>query len=135
MVGYSANPLSVKLGIRADSQLLVLRAPASWSMDLPPGVVMRRRVHEVSGAPDVVVVFCPHIDVLRRGIDGWSRLVYPHGNLWIAWPKKTSQVITDMTDHAVRELVLPLGLVDNKVVSIDDIWTGLRLVWRRENRP
>jgi hypothetical protein len=56
------------------------------------------------------------------------------GGLWIAWPKKASKVPTDITEDTVREVFLPLGLVDNKVCAIDDVWSGLRVVWRRENR-
>jgi hypothetical protein len=60
--------------------------------------------------------------------------VFPAGGLWVSWPKKASGVETDMTDHAVRGLAQPIGLVDNKVCAIDENWTALRLVWRRENR-
>jgi hypothetical protein len=61
-------------------------------------------------------------------------MVFPSGSLWIAWPKRSSGVTTDMTDDAVRRLALARGLVDNKVCAVDDVWTALRLVWRRELR-
>jgi hypothetical protein len=60
--------------------------------------------------------------------------IFPAGAIWIAWPKRTSGVETDVTEDVVREVALPLGLVDNKVCAIDDTWSGLRLVWRREHR-
>ena len=63
-----------------------------------------------------------------------SAMVHPDGGLWIAWPKRSSGVATDVTDHVIRHLALGLGLVDNKVCAIDDTWTGLRIVWRVGNR-
>jgi hypothetical protein len=59
----------------------------------------------------------------------------PAAGLWIAWPKRASRVPTDMTEHVIREIALPTGLVDNKVCAIDEVWSGLRLVIRRELRP
>jgi hypothetical protein len=61
-------------------------------------------------------------------------MIFPAGGLWIAWPKRTSGVATDITDHVIREEALPLGLVDNKVCAVDETWSGLRVVWRRELR-
>ncbi len=61
-------------------------------------------------------------------------MIFPDGGLWIAWPKRASGVETDLSDEAVREVALPLGLVDNKVCAIDETWSGLRVVWRRERR-
>jgi hypothetical protein len=86
------------------------------------------------GPLDVVVLFVRRRSELRQRIDALARAVHPAGGLWIAWPKRASGVRTDMTEDAVRELALPRGLVDNKVCAIDSTWSGLRLVWRRENR-
>jgi hypothetical protein len=61
-------------------------------------------------------------------------MVFPSGGLWVAWPKRASGVQTDMHEGVVREVALPLGLVDNKVCAIDETWSGLRVVWRREHR-
>jgi hypothetical protein len=63
-----------------------------------------------------------------------EKMIFPDGGLWVAWPKRSSGVATDVTDHVVRALALERGLVDNKVCAIDETWTGLRLVWRRERR-
>ena len=71
---------------------------------------------------------------LGRRMEQLSAMVHPDGGLWIAWPKRSSGVATDVTDHVVRDLALGLGLVDNKVCAIDDTWTGLRVVWRVGNR-
>jgi hypothetical protein len=67
-------------------------------------------------------------------IEARGQCVLPDGSLWVAWPKRTSGVATDLTDHAARALALPIGLVDNKVCAIDQTWTALRFVWRRDQR-
>ena len=78
---------------------------------------------------------------LRAGIPEWSTLVTPDGGLWICWPKKTARKLvaafgtSDMTEDVVRDVALPMGLVDNKVCAVDEVWSGLRVVWRVELRP
>ena len=69
-----------------------------------------------------------------KRIDAFGKNIFPAGALWVAFPKKASKVPTDMTEHVVREVALPLGLVDTKVCAVDEIWTGLKLVWRVERR-
>ena len=97
---------------------------------LPTSVDVRRSAR---GKPDVVLYFVVERFELERRIEALSRVIHPDGGLWVAWPKKSSGVETDMTEDAVREVALPLGLVDNKVCAIDETWSGLRVVWRREN--
>jgi hypothetical protein len=98
---------------------------------LPDGVAVRRR-----GAlrADVVVLFTTSYADLSRRVPELGRAVFPAGSLWVAWPKKSSGVATDVTEDSIREVALPLGLVDNKVCAVTDVWSGLRLVWRRERR-
>jgi hypothetical protein len=131
--GYSGTPLPQKLGIKAGSVLAVLSAPDGFDelLELPPAVDVRRSAR---GRVDVVVAFVTARGRLESGIDAWGRCIFPDGGLWIAFPKKASGVTTDMTDHVVREVALPLGLVDNKVCAIDETWTGVRVVWRKERR-
>ena len=83
---------------------------------------------------DVAVHFVTRRADFERRIEAAGRAIFPAGGLWIAWPKRVSKVPTDMTEDVVREVALPLGLVDNKVCAISDIWSGLRVVWRRELR-
>ncbi len=83
---------------------------------------------------DVVLAFFTEAVELEPRLDRLGAMVFPAGGLWIAWPKRTSGVPTDLTDHAVRALALPRGLVDNKVCAVDGTRTGLRLVWRVELR-
>ena len=71
---------------------------------------------------------------LERRMEALGKMIFPSGSLWIAWPKRASGLATDVSDHVVREIALPRGLVDNKVCAIDDTWTGLRVVWHVENR-
>ncbi len=131
MAGYSPTPLARKLGIVGGSVLVLASAPDAFRLELPPGVVVRR---QLQGRADVVVAFVTSSNRLEQRLEKLAAAVFPAGGLWIAWPKKSSGVPTDVTDHVVRSLAIPLGLVDNKVCAIDETWTGLRLVWRRENR-
>lgn len=123
--------MATKLGISEGSTLALLDAPAGLLLELPPNVRVRRQAR---GRADVVVVFVTRTRVLEPRLDPLASMVFPSGGLWIAWPKRSSGMATDMTDDAVRRLALPRGLVDNKVCAVDATWTALRLVWRRELR-
>ncbi len=101
------------------------------SKGFPDGVTVRSRA---SGTADVVVSFHTERADLERRVPKLLDVLDVDGGLWIAWPKKASKVPTDMTEDTVREVFLPLGLVDNKVCAIDDVWSGLRVVWRKERR-
>jgi len=131
--GYSGTPLAKKLGIKPDHVVAVLSEPdgfRTW-LELPPGARFRK---SIGRNPDVVVAFTTRRSVLAQRIEKASTAMFPDGSLWAAWPKKASKVPTDITEDVVRELALPLGLVDNKVCAISEVWSGLRLVWRKENR-
>jgi hypothetical protein len=122
--GYSGTPLLQKLGIEPDGKVAVIGAP--------PGVL------DVPLAPrapfDVIVCFVTKRAELARHIAAQRPRMAQDGGLWIAWPKASSGVPTEVTENTVRELALPTGLVDNKVCAIDETWSGLRLVIRRELR-
>ncbi|MGB3736188.1 MAG: DUF3052 domain-containing protein [Ilumatobacter sp.] len=132
--GYSGTPLAKKLGIAAGATVALLAEPADFRdlLDpIPDDVALRTTLR---GHVDVVVFFTTARSDLERRIESAGRTIFPAGGLWIAWPKRTSKVPTDMTEDVVREVALPLGLVDNKVCAIDDVWSGLRVVWRKERR-
>ena len=131
VVGYNGTPLAGKLGIEEGTTLALVKAPPDIVTGLPSGVVMK---HQARGRADVVVAFFTRRAELERRIDRLATMVFPAGGLWIAWPKRTSGVDTDVTDGVIREVALPRGLVDNKVCAIDETWSGLRVVWRRELR-
>jgi hypothetical protein len=129
--GYSGTPLALKLGITQDTRLALVMAPTEWAIDLPPSVAVKRRV---GGHVDVALAFFTSAAMLEKRLDALGAMIFPAGGLWIAWPKKTSGVATDLSDNGVRAAALPRGLVDNKVCALDATWSALRLVWRRENR-
>jgi hypothetical protein len=134
VAGYSGTPLATKLGIKAGMSLVLLLAPSDFDLELPPGVVVRRQAR---GRADVVLAFSTQMAKLEPRVHAWGSMVFPSGGLWLAWPKKASvraTDVTDVTDGALRSVLLPLGMVDNKVCAVDATWTALRFVWRRENR-
>ncbi len=131
MAGYSETPLATKLGIRSASTLVILGAPSGFAIGLPPAVIVRRRAR---GRADVVLAFYTRAESLHGAMANLGEVVFPNGGLWIAWPKKASGCATDATEHAAREAALALALVDNNVCTIDETWSALRLVWRKENR-
>jgi hypothetical protein len=131
MAGYSGTPLAKKLGIVEGSTLALVGAPPGVINGLPPDVTVKRQAR---GTADVVVAFFTEWRDFERRIDVLGRMIFPSGGLWVAWPKRASGRTTTMDEHAVREVALPLGLVDNKVCAIDETWSGLRVVWRRERR-
>jgi hypothetical protein len=134
-VGYSGTPLAKKLGVKEGCSLAVLGAPSGFVQDelkdLPGGVTPRTRA---DGTNDVVVSFHTERADLERKVPTLLKVLDVDGGLWICWPKKASKVPTDITEDTVREVFLPLGLVDNKVCAVTDVWSGLRVVWRKELR-
>ena len=132
--GYSGTPLAKKLGIKEGHRLALLDAPDGF-VDLLEGLPDDVRIGTTArGRHDVVVSFHTSRRHFERRLPILSRTLDVDGGLWIAWPKRTSGVETDMTEDVVREVALPTGLVDNKVCAVDDTWSGLRVVWRRELR-
>jgi hypothetical protein len=131
----TSTPLPQKLGIKPGSRVAVVSAPdgflESTLHPLPDEVELRRRAR---GPLDVLVFFTKRRAELERRFDTLVRALDPAGALWVAWPKGTSGVATDLTENAVRDVALPKGLVDTKVAAIDDVWSGLKLVIRLENR-
>jgi len=132
--GYSGTPLPRKLGIKPGARLGLIGAQGGFDMtlgELPPEVIVRRRL---VGRFDVIVAFCTRRSELERRLAALKGALDPAGGLWIAWPKRSSGVATDVTEDVVRSLGLASGLVDNKVCAIDEVWSGLRLVVRLRDR-
>ena len=132
--GYSGTPLPKKLGIKDDHVVALIDEPDSLRdilVPLPDGVTYRT---DLRSKPDVAVAFFTRRAALGRRLDALGRSVFPAASVWIAWPKKSSGVETDVTEDVVRELALPTGLVDVKVCAIDETWSGLKLMWRKELR-
>jgi hypothetical protein len=133
--GYSGIPLPRKLGIKPGARLGLIGGPDGFEQtlgELPPGVAVRRRLQ---GPLDVIVAFYRSRAEFERRLPALTRALDPAGGLWIAWPKRSSGVPTDLTENVIRELALAGKLVDNKVCAIDEVWSGLRLVVRLRDRP
>jgi len=136
MAGYSGTPLPKKLGLVGAACALVVGAPAGFLAslgDLPDSLELRERPKKAEQY-DVIVWFVKRRADFERKLDDVRQRLTPSGGLWIAWPKRSSGVVTDMTEQVIREVALPTGLVDNKVCAIDETWSGLRLVVRRALR-
>jgi hypothetical protein len=135
VAGYSGTPLPKKLGIKPGARVAVLSPPDGFLdttlRPLPDQVEMRSRAR---GPLDVIVFFTKRRVELERRFDTLVNALDRAGALWVAWPKGTSGVATDLTENTVRDVALPKGLVDTKVAAIDEIWSGLKLVIRLENR-
>jgi hypothetical protein len=135
LAGYSGTPLHRKLGIKPGTRLGLIGAPDGFDDTLgglPVDVAVRRRLR---GPLDVIVAFFSSRNALERRVAALRGALDPAGGLWVAWPKRASGVATDLTENVVRELGLAAGLVDNKVCAIDEVWSGLRLVYRLRDRP
>ena len=134
MAGYSGTPLPQKLGIKAGHRLILLGEPEGFDAtlgELPENVTVRTAAR---GTADVIVLFTTQRALLEARIDTLGASIFPDGAVWVAWPKKAPKVPTDMTEDVVREVCLPRGLVDNKVCTSDQTWSGLRVVHRVERR-
>ena len=134
----SATPLYRKLGIKPGHRVAVLNAPKGFAARLgalPEGVEVLDSVDAGGVRFDVVVWFGVERGGLERIVREGPAALTPEGGLWIGWPKRASGIVTEVDADVVRELALPTGLVDNKICAIDDAWSGIRLVLRRELRP
>ena len=134
--GYSGTPLPRKLGLQTGHRVTFLGAPEGFSRTLgalPAGVEV---FSGLEGGPfDVAVLFVVQREHLELAFPATAQRLKPSGGLWVAWPKKASGVPSDLTEDRVREVAVGSGLVDNKVCAIDDVWSGLRCVYRVKDRP
>jgi hypothetical protein len=136
MAGYSPNPLLKKLGYKDGSAALLLSVPEGLDEIIAfPGFTSV----ETALAPGLRRFDAAHwFETSRARLEGGIQMMAsglkPDGMLWISWPKKASKVPTDITEDVLREVILPLGLVDVKVCAVDDVWSGLKFMWRKELR-
>ncbi len=132
--GYSGTPLAKKLGIAAGSKVYVWQAPEqyrAWLAPLPDGVQFQPRL---SADTDLIHLFCDRREPLAGKLTTMRDAMRADAALWVSWPKKASRVPTDITEDTIRELCLPIGLVDVKVCAVSEVWSGLKLVIRKELR-
>jgi Protein of unknown function (DUF3052) len=132
--GYSGTPLAKKLGIKDGMRLAALNAPkeyVSWLNGLPPTASV---MSEVAKDAVAVHVFATERQKLARALLRLRTTIDQDGFVWVSWPKKTSGVVTDITEDVIREVALPLGFVDVKVCAVTETWSGLKLVIRKTER-
>jgi len=132
--GYSGTPLSRKLGIKEAHRILLVGAPDGYEAlvsPLPPGVEF---VTHIGGTVDLAHLFATQREALAKQLVLLRKKLKPDAVLWVSWPKKASNVPTTITEDTIRELALPLGFVDVKVCAVTEVWSGLKLVVRKELR-
>jgi Protein of unknown function (DUF3052) len=132
--GYSGTPLSKKLGLKAGQRVCAPGAPSNYRRllaPLPDGIEFQARVTKTTG---LVHVFTTSKAELAKSLVAWLKILAPDAVIWVSWPKKSSKVPTDITEDTIRAVALPMGLVDIKVCAVDETWSGLKLVLRKELR-
>jgi uncharacterized protein YdhG (YjbR/CyaY superfamily) len=134
VAGYSGRRLADKLGIKRGSTVVPLNSPTAYRTlvgELPEDVVIG---HRVSAESDIVHLFAVKKAELTKRLRTLRAALPDAAALWVSWPKKAAKMPTDVTEDTIRDLALPLGFVDVKVCAVNDVWSGLKLVIRRENR-
>lgn len=132
--GYSGTPLAKKLGIGAGCRLYLRGAPPDYAAlvaPLPAGV---RVVPRINADTDLIHVFASRRAELERALHASLTAMRADAVLWVSWPKKSSSIAGELSEDVVRELALPLELVDVKVCAVDETWSGLKLVVRKAAR-
>ena len=129
--GYSGRPQAAKLGLKPGQRVGLHHPPDGWALTDPPAGL---EGPGADGSADVILAFFTQADEMAAQIGELARRIYPAGALWVAWPRRAAGHRSDITDTVIREHALPIGLVDVKVAAIDEDWSGLRVVWRTENR-
>ena len=134
MAGYSGTPLFKKLGIKSGFDVAFVNAPEGFvdHLELPADV--RLRSISKSRELDLLLVFAKRQTVLADAFARHAEKIKANGMFWVSWPKKTSGVATDLTENVVRDIGLAAGLVDVKVCAVDDVWSGLKFVYRVRDR-
>jgi hypothetical protein len=134
MAGYSATPLAKKLGIVPGCKLYLVGAPDGYVESLGPVHRQIEYPRVPSASVDIAHIFTSERASLRRTLGEFRNTLRPNAVVWASWPKKAAKIRTDVTEDIVRELALPLGFVDVKVCAVDEVWSGLKLVVRKELR-
>lgn len=134
MAGYSKTPLPQKLGIKPGMKIAALNPPQNYRKLLAPLPAEVTFAEKATAGAAFVHLFVTERRVLENELKRLRKMLDDAGVLWISWPKKSSGLTSDMTEDVIREVCLPLGFVDVKVCAVDETWSGLKLMIRRENR-
>ena len=132
--GYSGKPLFEKLGIKPGQRICVLNSPGDYHALIGGNVPGLSITSSTRGHAHTAHVFETKAAALAKRLPALMKLIAPDGAIWVSWPKKAAKVETDITEDVIRGAALPLGLVDVKVCAVNDTWSGLKLVIRRERR-
>jgi Protein of unknown function (DUF3052) len=135
MSGYSGTPLAKKLGIKDASRVCVINPPPNYLKLVAPLPRDASIGDRLSGDTDIIHVFTTKRSELAKRLASLRTKIQPEAAIWVSWPKKASGQPTDITEDTIREVALPIGLVDVKVCAVDETWSGLKLVIRKELRP
>ena len=132
MAGYSGTPLWKKLGYKSGVSAYVEGEPSNYIslLTLPADVVVTWLPRAKSDI-EFVHLFATSASQLKSKLESVRKRIVPGGVIWVSWPKKSSGVTSDITEDTIRDLALPMGLVDVKVCAVDEVWSGLKLVIRR----
>jgi len=134
MAGYSGTPLPQKLGIKPGLMVVAINAPANYRRllgQIPDSITFSERLKSGSS---FVHLFTSRRSEMQKKMSILRDKISDNGAIWVSWPKKSSGISTDVTEDVIREIALPLGFVDIKVCAVDETWSGLKLMIRRENR-
>jgi len=134
VAGYSGTPLVKKLGIKDGSRFAILNAPNGFDHELTPLPLTATGVDRITQNLDLILFFCQKENVLQKQFRRLTKSIKSNGMIWIAWPKKSSKVETDLDFEIVQRSGLATGLVDVKICAINDIWSGLKFVIRVKDR-
>jgi hypothetical protein len=132
--GYSGKPLTEKLGFKERSLVLVIDAPKDYAQLVAPTPIGVRFTSKPGRNVDMAHVFVSRRSTLSKHLKKLRETLGAEASIWVSWPKKTAKVPTDITEGTIREVALPLGFVDIKVCAVTDVWSGLKLVLRKELR-
>jgi hypothetical protein len=135
MAGYSSTPLAKKLGIKEGSRVVMVNAPGDFEAALEPLPDNVEIVKRINNSIDIILFFAMSERELARDFAKLAKKLVANGMIWIAWPKKSSGVKTDLTFENVQRIGLDVGLVDVKICAVDEIWSGLKFVYRLKDRP
>jgi hypothetical protein len=135
MAGYSGTPLAKKIGIKEGSRVALINAPKDFQFEpkeLPADVAF---VKPTVKSLDIILYFVTTERTLAKDFSKLAARLTANGMIWIAWPKKSSGVVTDLSFERVQRIGLDAGLVDVKICAVDDTWSGLKFVYRVKDRP
>lgn len=132
--GYSGTPLPKKLGLKENGTMVLINAPVGIDQLMVPMPLGAALASKLAASNLLVVLFCKDLAALKKALPAVSKKLHADGSLWVSWPKKSSKLFVDLTEDGIRTLALPTDLVDVKVCAVNEDWSGLKLMVRKEKR-